>query len=127
MVCSTQGSKQFTDLIIHFLWVGNGAFDLLADKFAEASAQAMDGNFDAAFRDTEFGGEILVRLATGVGEVGLEGAKEFFLTGGFALILQLLHDAFEEGEGPFAVETFFRRGVAGRFQCFPVAAGKFIP
>ena len=89
---------------------GDGLGDLSFDSFAEALAEAVDGDLEGAFAEAEFGG------GGGLGGWGVAGDPGFeeLELAGFAGIAKLGfkegEGARDEGEGPLAIEEAFILG-----------------
>ena len=85
----------------------------MADDFAEALAEAVDGNLDGTFAEIELSRGFRLWLGGSAGQPGLEDGKGCGLAGGFHFLGQVVEGAVEDEERPFAVEIGIRRGLDG--------------
>lgn len=110
-------------------WVTEGLGDLGAEEFAEAFAEAVDGDFEGAFGDAEAaGGFSLGGGRVIAGEPGFEGFEVVGFVFGFEFLFEREEGAAHDFKGPFAIEVAVGRDSGGvgdleRFSFGGVVAG----
>ena len=110
-------------------WVTEGLGDLGAEEFAEAFAEAVDGDFEGAFGDAEAAGAFSLGGGRVIaGEPGFKGFEVVGFVFGFEFLFEREQGAAHDFKGPFAIEVAVGRDGVGvgdleRFSFGGVVAG----
>lgn len=121
---SGEGGDEVAQFFIGLGGVAEGLGDFGAHEFAEAFAEAVNGNFEGAGGDSEAAGGVSLGVGGDVGsEPGLENFKEVAFAFGSEFGFESEQGVPHNFEGPFAIEVGIgcRRGVVGELKGGTVA------
>ncbi len=113
---SGEGGEQGLHFVGELGGVGKGLGDFIAEKFAVAAAEAMNGDAHGAFSHGKTGGNLRIgnRVFVG-GEEGFDVVEETGFADGSRFVTETGEHTFEERECPFAVVDAVGSEVVGGF------------
>lgn len=111
-----QRCEKVAEFFVHLFGAAYGVSNFAPEQFAEAAAQAMQGHSHSAFIHFKASGGLLIESSiNSPGETRFQFVEQFRFFRVRILLTQSSKNLLDEGQGPTALEEFFRRHSLGGF------------